>query len=144
MGRVRNVLLYAYMVLGYSPYCQLVLWWNLNFIMVSEQGCPRVKPNGHTRSRSPSCCPRVGLKIRHTCGGHVESCPTLVRDKVCYMLIWSWATPHIANWFYGGTSISSRKREYKLFRRREETGFAPGLHTKFSSQEDRSEYFSES
>ena len=23
------------------------------------------------------------------------------------MLIWSWATPHIANWFYGGTSISS-------------------------------------
>ena len=41
--------------------------------------------------------------------GRVESCPTLVRDKVCYVLIWSWATPHIANWFYGGTSISSGK-----------------------------------
>ena len=37
----------------------------------------------------------------------VESCPTSVRDKVCYVLIWSWATPHIANWFYGGTPISN-------------------------------------
>ena len=53
-------LLCAYMILGYSSYCQLVLWWNLNFIMVSEQGCPCVKP-GHTRSMSPSCCPRVQL-----------------------------------------------------------------------------------
>ncbi|RXH80064.1 hypothetical protein DVH24_041211 [Malus domestica] len=43
-------------------------------------GCPRVKPNGHTRSTSTSCCPRVGLKIRHV-RGRVESCPTLVRDK---------------------------------------------------------------
>ncbi|RXH79188.1 hypothetical protein DVH24_040335 [Malus domestica] len=39
--------------------------------------------------------------------GNVESCPAFVRDKVCYVHIWSWATPHIANWFYGGTPISS-------------------------------------
>ncbi|RXI08141.1 hypothetical protein DVH24_022285 [Malus domestica] len=26
---------------------------------------------------------------------------------VCYMLIWYWVTPHIANWFYGKTLISS-------------------------------------
>ncbi|RXH68021.1 hypothetical protein DVH24_028168 [Malus domestica] len=35
----------------------------------------------------------------------VESCPTSVRDKVCYVLIWSWVTSHIANWFYGGTQF---------------------------------------
>ncbi|CAN6680446.1 unnamed protein product [Malus baccata var. baccata] len=39
--------------------------------------------------------------------GRVESCPTSVRDKVCYVLIWFWVTFHIANWIYGGTSISS-------------------------------------
>ncbi|CAN6702293.1 unnamed protein product [Malus baccata var. baccata] len=76
-------LLCAYMVLGYSPYCQLVLWWNLNFIMVSEQvvlllSTCRLENLPHMRAR-------------------VESCPTLVRDKVCYVLIWSWVTPHIAN-----------------------------------------------
>ncbi|RXI09512.1 hypothetical protein DVH24_006146 [Malus domestica] len=30
-----------------------------------------------------------------------------MKNKVCYVLIWSWATSHIANWFYGGTPISS-------------------------------------
>ncbi|RXI07977.1 hypothetical protein DVH24_014543 [Malus domestica] len=39
--------------------------------------------------------------------GRVENYPTLVRDKVCFVLIWSWAISHIANWFYGGTPISS-------------------------------------
>ncbi|RXH81757.1 hypothetical protein DVH24_036098 [Malus domestica] len=43
--------------LGYSSYCQLVLWWNL---MVSEQVGPRVKPNDYTCLTSPnSCYPRV-------------------------------------------------------------------------------------
>ncbi|RXH87803.1 hypothetical protein DVH24_034703 [Malus domestica] len=67
-------------------------------------GYPRVKSNSQTRSTSPSCCPHVGLKIRHTCGSvlrvvphrlenpphmweRVESCPTSVRDNVCYVLI---------------------------------------------------------
>ncbi|CAN6709200.1 unnamed protein product [Malus baccata var. baccata] len=36
-------------------------------------GCPHVKPNDRTRSTSSSCCSR--------------SCPTLMRDKVCYVLI---------------------------------------------------------
>ena len=49
--------------------------------------------------------------------GRVESYPTSVRDKVCYVLIWSWATPHIANWFYGGTPISSKGLEPEWWRR---------------------------
>ncbi|RXH73023.1 hypothetical protein DVH24_012707 [Malus domestica] len=68
-------LLRVYMILGYFLYCQLILWWNLNFIMVSKQGCSRVKPNGHTRSMSPICCPCVCLKIRHTCGGLLRVVP---------------------------------------------------------------------
>ncbi|RXH99230.1 hypothetical protein DVH24_011555 [Malus domestica] len=55
-------------------------------------GYPRAKPNGHTRSTSPglnvtrllsTCRLENPLHVR----GHIESCPTLVRNTVCYVLI---------------------------------------------------------
>ncbi|RXH90674.1 hypothetical protein DVH24_035438 [Malus domestica] len=38
-------------------------------------GCLRVKPNGHTRSTSSSCCLRVDLKIRNICEGVLRVVP---------------------------------------------------------------------
>ncbi|CAL2250070.1 unnamed protein product [Prunus armeniaca] len=70
----------AYKELGYSPHCQLVLGWNLNFLHGIKAGCPRVK------AQRP----------------HVLH----VTQNVLSILIRSWATPPIANWFWGGISTS--------------------------------------
>ncbi|RXH70777.1 hypothetical protein DVH24_013523 [Malus domestica] len=62
--------------------------------MVLEQVSSRVKPNNHTCSRSPNSC------YPHS--------PTSVKEKTLQGLIRGWSTPHIANWFYGGTSTFFR------------------------------------
>ena len=66
--------------------------------------CEAKRPHALDVTQLLSTC---RLENRPHVRGRVESCLTSVRDKVCYVLIWSWATPHIANWFYGGTPISS-------------------------------------
>ena len=57
--------------MGYSSYCQLVLWWNLNFlhdIRASYPTCEVKRP--HTLHVIPLCCPR----IRFENSPHMKKC----------------------------------------------------------------------
>ncbi|RXI00038.1 hypothetical protein DVH24_030528 [Malus domestica] len=80
------------------------------------------------RASCPSCeSPKATLLMRHPFVVHVrlENRPHVqgrveiddVRKSLSYLgegqallwvYIWSWASPYISNWFYGGTPISSR------------------------------------
>ncbi|RXH80519.1 hypothetical protein DVH24_004433 [Malus domestica] len=45
------------------------------------------------------------LENRPHVRGRVESCPTSMRNKVCYVLIWSWTTPYIVNHYMSSYRI---------------------------------------
>ncbi|RXH73993.1 hypothetical protein DVH24_016815 [Malus domestica] len=65
---------WAYKSLGYSPYCQLVLWWNFNFLYGIRAGCPTCETRRlHVLHITPLCCPCFTLENSPHLRGHVEN-----------------------------------------------------------------------
>ncbi|RXH70679.1 hypothetical protein DVH24_013425 [Malus domestica] len=70
----RRDLVWAHKRLGYSPYCQLILWWNLNFLHGIREGCPTYEAKRpHALHVIPLCYPRVRLANSPHMRGRVEN-----------------------------------------------------------------------